>query len=150
MKQLCCSLVVIALVGNSAITALSQSRETRTQRRINVSSNNSPNIQWELSEAETEEFIAMLARLNSRVAQTEHDHLGSRGLRVIVRDAALIKSEEIEVCNGIVRRGEAKSAHWFEDEGNKIERWLLETRRQRFEPGVYDGVKIQVESSREH
>jgi hypothetical protein len=90
----------------------------------------------------------MLATLKSRAAETEQDHLGFRGFDVILRDSALLKTEEINVCDGVVRRGEGKNARWFEDKERQVERWLLATWKQRLGPGVYDGVKIQVESSR--
>ena len=149
MKQLCGSLIVGILIGASAITALSQSRETQPRARAIVSFNNRPSIQWELTEAETVALIEMLATLKSRVSETEHDHLGFRGLDVIIRDSELLKSEDIEICDGIVRRVEAKRTCWYEDKGRQIERWLLEAAKERFGPGVYDGVKIQVESSRQ-
>ena len=148
MKQLCCALVVSALMGNAAITAQTQSRETRPHVRVTVSFTQGPESHWELTEAEIEVLIEMLATLKSRAAETEHDHLGFRGFDVILRDSVLLTSEEIRVYDGIVRRGEGKRSRWFEDKERRVERWLLATGKQRVGPGVYEGVKIQVESSR--
>ena len=148
MRQLLCSLLLSVLIWPSAIATLSQS-ETRPPTRATVWFVNEPDIRWELDEPETEAFTEMLATLKSRAPDTDHDHLGFRGLNVILRDSVSGKSDEIRVCDGIVQRVEANRSVWFEDRARQVEQWLLETAKQKIGPGVYDGVRIQVESSRQ-
>ena len=149
MRQLFCSLLLSVLIWPSAIARLSQT-ETRPHTRATVWFVNGPDTRWELDETETEAFAELVATLKSRAPETEHDYLGFRGLNVILRDSVSGKSEEIRVYDGIVRRGEANRSVWFEDRERQVEQWLLETAKQKIGPGVYDGVRIQVESIRRH
>lgn len=100
-----------------------------------------PNPEWSLSDAQARELQSMIAGLGAplNTPPAENDRLGYRGLRVTTPQAA-----EITVGSGHVVVQEGASVARYRDSGQRIEKWLFNTGRNKVSPDLARTIDREI------
>lgn len=96
-----------------------------------------PNPRWELSARQAEEFVGLVRHLVEIPSVPDRPSLlGYRGLWVRIEDLG-----SVFIGGGTLTRGSST----FRDPGHRLERWILETGRERLSPALWRLVAKQLE-----
>jgi hypothetical protein len=98
------------------------------------------NPSWALSERQTRTVFRMLAGLPPAPASDFAEGLGYRGFRVRKVGTLSKLPHEFTVYKGIAYDG----AHYYRDEGRRIEQWLLRSGKGHLDMGVYKVIEKEI------
>lgn len=104
-----------------------------------------PNPTWELSREQTRELREKLARLPKAQAGAMPDHLGYRG--VIVTWPGTGGDETLRLYGGLAVQESEGGSTSRQDEGRRLERWLVQSGASHLDPGLYENVIKELDTS---
>jgi hypothetical protein len=105
-----------------------------------------PNPAWELTEAESAEFLRRFRALPGAPAGQavpDEGKLGYRGL-IVTGDGGIESFASIVVAGGVALGRKPSGSQVYLDKDQSLERWLVSAGRARLEPDVYNEVAKEL------
>jgi hypothetical protein len=154
MKRLITLLTFLVLTFNIAVGASTITKRGRAKARhsrTTVQSGTAGVVQvdlfsgrknpsWALSEKQTRAVFHMLAGLPLALVGDFAEGLGYRGFRVRKAGTSSKLPHEFAVYKGIAYDG----AHYYKDEGRRIEQWLLRSGKGHLDTGIYKAIEKDI------
>lgn len=104
-----------------------------------------PNPSWELSAGQAAEFLRKLRALPQGERDGAlFDGLGYRGLIVTGDELKQVGDDEATLSNGFVVERQGSVSRGLIDEGRALERWLLQTGKEKLEADLYEYLSSEV------
>jgi len=128
------SAVCTPLASNAGTIDGSAPMATRCEVELDIFSG-MPNPVWQLSDAEADSFVQLVAALPHSPTGTLAGNLGYRGFIVQCSQAAA--TQVIRVQSGTVHLVEGTTTTYARDEARRLERWLLDTGRPHLRPEIF-------------
>lgn len=128
------------MVGWLVLGEIAVAGETRTMRaELDVYSGR-PNPAWDLTDAQSQEFLQRLLGLPRAEVCTIPDGLGYRGIILTGAGRPIAGFDRLVISHGVVLGHGPGGDQCFRDQDRALERWLFHTAKGNVDKYLYDHI----------